>query len=773
MFKSRSINFLDVILNSSFWGLFFNYIYIIACCNEKYKLYLNFIFLIILIILILVRIILINKKIQNRKVNVYDLKYLCTNKVNVLKGDLILLEEQDVSYDLLNRGNIINQIFNTIIKCEPQKNFTLGIDGKWGSGKTTIINNVFELIKKNGIEDLFLIVKFDPWEYDNEKAILKGLIDQILYNMNLDFKIEDIDSLVDSFIDIVFYNSPTFLNKILKTQKLKQKIKIENIINNYLNNQNKKMILVIDNLDRIDSSKINFLLKCISTVIDFENTIIVLLYDENIIEGELKELFGTRNNNNKYMEKIVQLKIGIPPIDSSAMENIKHKISQNLTFNGKQIMKNILTDEIDFDTIRALKRFLNFVFSSIDEQLNFLNYSDLINLEFIRNKNPELYYDIWNKKTFYISDDRKYDNDLYTLNNDVLNNNAIDYFDKLFSIDENKKYQDVLSSMFPNVKNYLDYKKVFDSNYIDRAQYREGITECRIYNARYFDLYFTKSNNIFIKINNDVLSLIKIINKGKKEEYFKSKLDKIISEYSADELKVFMEVFEISINKISHKNYLNVICAIYDILNRIPNRPIFFGLDSKERCEIIITKILTLSTNDVIKSFCQKISKDYNKIHSLSQIIYWLSKEETKNQFAIDMITEKYNSICNEIYVKNINLYSSKNYIYSNIWGLYHYDKIKIIKYIENNINGRNIFRFLNDVVSHSVGTNGYGYSIKKSNIDVLGPNLDIDKLIINHKRKLTEDELFIKKLYEMSKMGETLMEDEIFDSEYKDIKTI
>ena len=66
-----------------------------------------------------------------------------TKKHNLSKENLILLEETAVDYDLLHREEIIGVLYDTILKCHPKNNFTIGLNGKWGSGKTTIINNNF------------------------------------------------------------------------------------------------------------------------------------------------------------------------------------------------------------------------------------------------------------------------------------------------------------------------------------------------------------------------------------------------------------------------------------------------------------------------------------------------------------------------------------------------------------------------------------------------------------------------------------------------------
>ena len=154
--------------------------------------------------------------------------------------------------------------------------------------------------------------------------MLKGLMGEILVKLNLNYKLENIDSLIEGIVEIVFYDSKIKPINIIKNTSnlIENKIKIENLINNYLKGHNKKMILIVDNMDRIDTDKVKFLLKSISTILKIERTIYVLLYDSKIIEKELHKMFGTSEDNHetKYMDKIVQLKIDVPKIDQNCMK---------------------------------------------------------------------------------------------------------------------------------------------------------------------------------------------------------------------------------------------------------------------------------------------------------------------------------------------------------------------------------------------------------------------------------------------------------------------
>ena len=234
-----------------------------------------------------------------------------------------------------------------------------------------------------------------------------------------------------------------------------------------------------------------------------------------------------------------------------------------------------------------------------------------------------------------------------------------------------------------------------------------------------------------------------------------------------------MEVFEMNVEKIEQSKYFIVINSLYRLLNNLPSIPYFFEIDARQRTIIIIANLLNNVSFDDITIFCNIFTKDNNKINDILQILYWMRNSQNSNDRNISKLEESYKNCCQNIINNKIDLYSDENYSYGNIWGLYHYDKNKTVFYIENIICDKYVFRLLNDMISRSIGTNGYGYSISKENIEALAPNIDIDKLIKKHGTDLSTDEKFIKEIYEHYKFKKDAFNDAIYTTEPKFINKI
>jgi predicted KAP-like P-loop ATPase len=60
------------------------------------------------------------------------------------------------------------------------------LKGAWGSGKTTILNNVKDKLSK---ENLVFIDDFEPLVYNDEKSLLVAFFDSIMKEINCGFRI--------------------------------------------------------------------------------------------------------------------------------------------------------------------------------------------------------------------------------------------------------------------------------------------------------------------------------------------------------------------------------------------------------------------------------------------------------------------------------------------------------------------------------------------------------------------------------------------------------
>ncbi|EAJ5201854.1 NTPase, partial [Campylobacter coli] len=152
-------------------------------------------------------------------------------------------------------------------------------------------------------------------------------------------------------------------NKLLSAEK-KGLDEIKNEINTALLNIDIKIIVVIDDLDRLADTDIQEIFQLVRSIADFKNTIYILSYDEEIVSKALDKI--QKDKGGKYIEKIVQVLIKLPKVSQENLKDIfikklktihiKHEALDKDEFI-KKIKENNFADA--FKSIRDMERFLN------------------------------------------------------------------------------------------------------------------------------------------------------------------------------------------------------------------------------------------------------------------------------------------------------------------------------------------------------------------------------------------------------------------------------
>lgn len=730
LYKLTTVNYTDSFFVSSIIALFVYSIKIDICNKEQYYKTITIICLSFsLLILELIRIRKINKIEKNEEpANVYDLKELYDGKIENKNNGLILIKEKEVDYDLLERGNIINKLYEVVTKCYNGEKFVLSLQGEWGSGKTTIINNFKKLIKDDS--SIIIIDDFDPWSYEDEQAMFKGMFDSIMKKIGINFSIRDISNFLNFYIDAIFNNSK-YENKYKIAKKyyldIDKSNKLKLIINTYLKNNNKKILFIIDNIERADKDNINLLFKLVNNIFNFDNVIYLLSFDDN----RMKEIFKNDfNSNYKYLKKIIQLEVKVPKIDENVMKDVVGRCIKNLmklyeiNFNEKDNEKTIELLAQKIKDLRELKIYLNSVISFNKLLNNNLNIQDTMLLELIKSQNVELYEEIWRNRKYFISEDTTIFGKFYNYDTREFNKKAKDYFDKLFILQTNKEYKEILAFMFPYVENYLNDREVRTENtqyFYGKEDYQTNLKNKRIFNARYFELYFSQCNNEFTIINKIIEEFIKTINNEKDIEIINNAFGEVINIYTNWVQKFTFETLQLHLNEVKPKYLLLKI--INKHLKQYDDTVIFFGLSALRRIHIIMAELITEISREEFDEFTKKIEKDYSKMWTIKEIIYWIAngknsfKEE--NKYRKDRLNSILTTMAENVISNNIDILNKNFYFNNNLIEILRITKERIEerkKYIKTILNQENIFRFLDELLGKSISNLRIWICYKKIN---------------------------------------------------------
>ena len=80
------------------------------------------------------------------------------------------------------------------------------------------------------------------------------------------------------------------------------------------------MLIVIDDIDRLNTSQICRIFQLVASVADFPNTMYLLIFDKEIVVRSLEEVQKGRGED--YLEKIIQMPINIPDVSDAKLKGL-------------------------------------------------------------------------------------------------------------------------------------------------------------------------------------------------------------------------------------------------------------------------------------------------------------------------------------------------------------------------------------------------------------------------------------------------------------------
>ena len=715
--------------SSLIWRLF----YTIYVRDTSYKSCLSFFLMIISIGLIMLRTYRCSNQ-HNQNERLYDLKDILNNEFSLHENEPLLIAEKDVDYDFLNRNTTINQLYSTIIHFHSDRSFVIGLCGEWGSGKTTIINNVKRLINENN-KEVVVIDDFDPWIFGTRDALLLSMYEKILQTTGVKYSVlksrRIATSLKQTFGDLG--NTLTKSKEIGSLYKelsspngsFDQISAIKNEMTMYLHSLDKPVVFFIDNIDRAEAGNIVFLFKLIGTIFDLPNILYILSYDPERVKDLIND---TAQINPKYIEKIVQQEIRIPTVQKEQLKAVYQVCTRNILqqygvdFESDKLydlLCNVFCNNVN---VRNYKRLVNSVFTSVFHDPQRLDISTLFALESIKFLAPDLYEQIRMNRKYYISKDTIYDEEIRFcyFNKEQFNKEGQNFYEQL----ENQypQYIVILSELFPYAYRFSKHEELILQYSHDNDRFNR---KCPIHSAKYFELYFSYGSNEFSAITESVETMIKQINVSEKKEVgsiIKSNISQIDKEWQRE----WFEVLQLNIEEIEDSTRYTVLNVLWSCLDYIDDDIVFMPLSARQRALVIIAKLVSFLTEKEVSAFYKRIRKMYRNLSLIRQLLYWMeadNKQGPSDNKNFESLKRIYSGMCEEIITNKVDLYDSNYYCHGNIYCIIDYycgeesnevDASICQEYFNSIFLNDYVYRFLADCVRSSRSGSVYGYSIRR-----------------------------------------------------------
>lgn len=322
---------------------------------------------------------------------------------------------KDKNCDKLKRLPLAIRIAEVIKRFRGNESFVIGIEGVWGSGKTSLVNLVLEELKN----DKIIIVNFNPWYFTGQNELIVDFfstLSNLIKTKNNKDLIRRLSSYASKLqvsfrptIPVPFFGS-LGLGELWKNKNRTLQDE-RNDIDSKLKLLRKKIIIVVDDIDRLDKSETKLIMKLVKMMANFPNTIFLLAYDRNKVAERIQEDGWP---GEEYLKKVIQVSFSLPKTDQLELRNILFSDLDEtikmvygkveLVGDDKERWNEIFHHGFGdlFKTIRDIKRYINSLrlnWSIVNNKD--VNQVDFMAIEAVRIFAPRVYSLVGANKEFF------------------------------------------------------------------------------------------------------------------------------------------------------------------------------------------------------------------------------------------------------------------------------------------------------------------------------------------------------------------------------------
>lgn len=416
-----------------------------------------------------------------------------------LGSDLPLEDPGDDAYGY---APFASTLAAAIVKNKSPQGLVLAVHGKWGSGKSSLLNFIKHELGTLPEERRPVVVDFNPWWFEGRDQIATQLLAE--FSSQLPDKLKyarDAAKLIGKYSKEIADAAATYSGHswikapvqwlanyipMLKTLVEPEGVpKVKKKVAAALKSSGKRFVFFVDDIDRLTPDEARDFFRAIKALADFPEVVYVLFFDRKEVAKALAA--SLKMDGEAYLEKIIQAPFHLPAVDKQqlqqklfmGLDSIIEAHPMPFTFDQGR-WAEVFSNGLDrlIKQPRDVVRVLNAISVAYPPVAGEVNPVDFIALEFLRVFEPEVYGNIRESKDIFCGvpsypDYKKSEEKTY-----------FEAWKKTLPEDSRDLLADLVGRLFPKVSKLLGTSMFATSN---EGDWRKELRPCDSDN---FDVYF-------------------------------------------------------------------------------------------------------------------------------------------------------------------------------------------------------------------------------------------------------------------------------------------
>jgi hypothetical protein len=223
------------------------------------------------------------------------------------------------SEDRLNRARLAEAIAEQVLHSPRGQGFVIALNGPWGSGKTSVLNMIEESVEEASAT---VVLRFNPWLFSGTEQLVGRFLQELSAQLGEkadeggDERLRKLGERLAGYGDVLVplgwvpllgpWLSRAGALAVAFGRRPKEKpqpsaLAEQRQIRAALEELGRRILVIVDDLDRIEPDQIRDVVRLIKLVADFPNVTYLVAYDAEKVAAALADDVQT---GREYLEKI-------------------------------------------------------------------------------------------------------------------------------------------------------------------------------------------------------------------------------------------------------------------------------------------------------------------------------------------------------------------------------------------------------------------------------------------------------------------------------------